>query len=159
VRVVTELMVDAHVGFDEFVRVARPELLRALAVRYGTDRAADATAAALAYAWEHWDEVRLLDNPRGYLFRVAQSSTRQPKVAHLPAPADLGLPDVEPALIPSLLALPDAQRTAVWLVHGCHWTHREAAEAMGVTPSTVATHVHRGVSALRARLDPGGGAT
>ena len=37
----------------------------------------------------------------GYLYRVGQSRTRTRKVAALPAPEAVGLPDIEPALIPA----------------------------------------------------------
>lgn len=94
-----------------------------------------------------------MDNPVGYLYRVAQSRTRRRRQPLLPAPERLGLPDVEPALVPALLELPSQQRTAVWLVHGCHWTQREAAEAMGITPSSVSTHVQRALTSLRTRLE------
>lgn len=70
----------------------------------------------------------------------------------LPAPALLGVPEVEPALVPALLRLSPAQRTAVWLVHGCQWRYGEVAEAMGVSASSVGTHVSRGLEGLRASL-------
>jgi DNA-directed RNA polymerase specialized sigma24 family protein len=70
----------------------------------------------------------------------------------LPPPAAIGLPDVEPDLVPALLALPLTQRTAVWLVHACGWRYAEVAEAMETSASMVGNHVNRGMSALRARL-------
>jgi len=96
-----------------------------------------------------------MDNGVGYVFRVGQSRTRARRVPRLPAPADVGLPDIEPALVPALLALPETQRTAVWLVHACGWRQTEVAEAMGLRPSTVNTHVARGLAALRHRLEVG----
>jgi RNA polymerase sigma-70 factor (ECF subfamily) len=140
-------------AFGAWVRDAEPRLRRAYAGVCGTDRAGDAVAEALANAWEHWDRVRAMDNGVGYVFRVGQSRTRMRKVPRLPAPADVGLPDIEPALVPALLALPDTQRTAVWLVHACGWPATEVAEAMGVRPSTVQTHLARGLAALRQRLE------
>ena len=71
---------------------------------------------------------------------------------HHQEPGILGA-DVEPGLVPALKRLPDQQRTAVWLVHACDWSHGEAAEAMGISPSTVATHVTRALVALRQRLE------
>jgi RNA polymerase sigma factor (sigma-70 family) len=65
----------------------------------------------------------------------------------------IGLPDIEPGLVPALKRLSDQQRTAVWLVHACDWSHAEAAEAMGISPSTVSTHVTRALAALRDRLE------
>jgi len=145
--------VDGDDGFEVFVAAAEPRLRRAFVGARGIDEAADATAEALAWAWEHWSEVQAMDNPVGYLYRVAQSRTRRRRVPPLPTVESLGVPEVEPMLVPALLELPDQQRTAVWLVHGCHWRQTEAAEAMGISPSAVSTHVHRALTALRARLE------
>jgi RNA polymerase sigma-70 factor (ECF subfamily) len=94
--------------FETFVEEGRPRLARALAACRGQD-APEAVAEALAFAWEHWQEVSAMENPIGYLFRVGQSRTRQRRSVHLPPPASLGLPDVEPGLVPALLALPHTQ--------------------------------------------------
>jgi RNA polymerase sigma-70 factor (ECF subfamily) len=140
-------------GFEAFVASAEPRLRHAFVGARGIDGAAEATAEALAWAWEHWDELQAMTNPVGYLYRVAQSRTRRRRVPELPTPEALGLPDVEPMLVPALRELPEQQRTAVWLVHGCHWRQTEAAEAMDISPSAVSTHVTRGLAALRARLE------
>jgi DNA-directed RNA polymerase specialized sigma24 family protein len=139
--------------FRAWVEEAEPRLRRAYAGVRGPDDARDAVAEALAYAWEHWDRVSEMANGTGYVFRVGQSRTRARKRPDLPAPAAVGLPDIEPGLVPALRRLPDQQRTAVWLVHACDWSHTEAAEAMGISPSTVATHVARALAALRQRLE------
>jgi len=87
---------------DAFAHDARPRLVRALAPVRGED-AVDGAAEALAYAWEHWERVSSMANPVGYLYRVGQSRTRRRRTPSLPAPEAIGLPDVEPALIPALL--------------------------------------------------------
>jgi RNA polymerase sigma-70 factor (ECF subfamily) len=130
-----------------------PRLRRAFVGSRGLDGAYDATAEALAWAWEHWSEVKALENPVGYLYRVGQSRSRTRKQGHLPAVVASGVPDVEPGLVPALRALSDQQRTAVWLVHGCGWSYEEAAEAMAITASAVGTHVSRALSALRQKLE------
>ncbi len=139
--------------FSDFVAEATPRLRRAFVAGRGINGAADATAEALAYAWEHWERLRVMENPVGYLYRVGQSRTRARRIPALPPPAELGLPDVEPALVPALLELSVQQRTAVWLVHGCGWSYREVAEAMDVSASAVGTHVSRALERLRARLE------
>jgi DNA-directed RNA polymerase specialized sigma24 family protein len=139
--------------FRVWVASAEPRLRRAYAGVRGPDDARDAVGEALAYAWEHWERVAAMDNGVGYVFRVGQSRTRTRKRPDLPAPASIGLPDIEPGLVPALKRLPDQQRTAVWLVHACAWSHAEAAEAMGIAPSTVSTHVTRALAALRDRLE------
>ncbi|MCP3937476.1 MAG: RNA polymerase sigma factor [Actinomycetia bacterium] len=123
-----------------------------MAVR-GTDGADEAVAEAMASAWEHRDRLADTANPIGYLYRVGLTRSVRRKPARLPAPAEVGLPEVEPGLIPAMLALPETQRTAVWLVHGCGWAYGETAEAMGIGRSTVGTHVSRGIVALRRQLE------
>lgn len=143
---------EAH-DFDHFADEARPRLHRAFVPCRGIDGAGDATAEALAYAWEHWTRVRAMENPVGYLYRVGRSRTRARRSPLLPAPDDVGLPDVEPRLVPALQDLPETQRTAVWLVHACGWPYRDVAEAMEVSVSAVGTHVARALMRLRACLE------
>jgi RNA polymerase sigma-70 factor (ECF subfamily) len=138
--------------FEEFVRVARPRLLRAFAGLRGRD-AGEAAAEALGWAWEHWDDVRGIENPIGYLYRVGQSRTRARPIPELPPPSSIGIPEIEPALIPSLLRLPESQRTAVWLVHACGWSYADVAQAMDTTTSTVGNHVSRALQRLRRDLE------
>jgi RNA polymerase sigma-70 factor (ECF subfamily) len=141
--------------FETFVQGVRPRLLRAFAGCRGRHGAPDAAAEAFAYAWEHWERVREMDNPAGYLYRVGLSRTRLRKRPVLPSPDELGLPDVEPGLIPALLELPETQRTAVWLVHACQWRYAEVAAAMDTSVSMVGNHLKRGMERLRARLEVG----
>ena len=140
-------------GFEAFVVEVEPRLRRALIGCRGVDVAQEAVAEALAYAWEHWPEVQALDNPAGYLFRVGQSRTRRRAQAQLPAVETLHLPEVEPALVPALLALPERQRSAVWLVHACGWTYSEVGDALGISASAVGTHVGRALERLRRSLE------
>jgi DNA-directed RNA polymerase specialized sigma24 family protein len=142
-----------EVEFRAFVMATEPRLHRALAAALGWDRGRDATADALAYAWEHWPKVRAMANPAGYLYRVGQSSVRRRKVPVLfdrpPSTDSL----YEPALLRLLAELPERQRIAVVLVHGFDWTPREVSELTGLSPSTVHTHLERGLTKLRAALE------
>lgn len=141
------------VDFESFARSARPRLARAFAAIVGADEAADAAAEAMAYAWEHWRRVSAMGNPTGYLYRVGQSRTRRRRTPLLPSPEAIGIPDVEPAPVPALLRLPDAQRAAVWLVHACQWRYSEVAEALDTSVSMVGNHVSRGMARLRQELE------
>ena len=138
--------------FEEFVRDAEPRLRRALIGAVGTDRVEDATAEALAYAFAHWSDIKTMDNPVGYLYRVGQSSVRQRKPLRIFRREPVSMPHVEPGLVEALAALPDSQRIAVWLAHGCAWSHGEIAEVLSTSTSTVATHVARGLQRLRSEL-------
>jgi DNA-directed RNA polymerase specialized sigma24 family protein len=142
-----------EVDFRAFVLATEPRLHRALVAALGWDRGREATAAALAYAWEHWFKVRIMANPAGYLYRVGQSSTRRRKVPVMfERPEDTDW-QYEPALMRLLADLPERQRIAVVLVHGFHWTPREVSELTGLAPSTVHTHLERGLTKLRAALE------
>lgn len=66
--------------FRAFVLATEPRLRRALTAAYGTERGREATAEALALAWEKWPKVRAMKNPAGYLYRAGQSRTRTRRV-------------------------------------------------------------------------------
>lgn len=138
--------------YEDFARRAMPKLLRAFIATRGQE-APDAASEALTYAWEHWHQVRELRNPLGFLYRVGQSRTRRRRIPALPPPDAIGLPDVEPRLVPALQVLPDTQRTAVWLVYACEWRYSDVAAALGTTTSMVGNHVSRGLARLRQELE------
>lgn len=138
--------------FEDFAVLAEPRLRRALLGAVGIDRVEDAVAEALAYGYEHWDLVGEMTNPAGYLFRVGRSKVRRARRPRIFRREPVVLPDVEPGLIDALCALPESQRTAVWLAYGCGWAHAEIATVLGVSTSTVATHVSRAMARLRSEL-------
>ena len=139
------------VGFDEFAADAAPRLRRALVAAYGLDVGVDAAADAVAWAYAHRDEVSVMDNPVGYLYRVGQTAARRlrRRPPRLPMPAPSMLPDVEPSLVPALERLSEQQRVVVVLVAGLQWRQVEVAELLGVSSSTVRTHLERGLAQLR----------
>lgn len=149
VRLVNAMGADE---FEEFVRDAEPRLRRALIGAVGTDRVEDAVGEALAFAFANWADVKAMDNPVGYLYRVGQSRVRRRKKLRLLRREPASMPDVEPGLVQALAGLPESQRTAVWLAHGCAWSHKEIAEVLSTSTSSVATHVARGLEKLRSEL-------
>ena len=141
-------------SFTSFVEEVEPRLKRALCVGFGIESGVEATADALAYGWEHWDRIRDMDNPAGYLYQVGRSRTRarrtpRPTFPALPAEAS---PWVEPGLPAALARLSESQRQAVWLVHGFEWTLDETASLLDVSVSTVRKHLERGEKKLRTAL-------
>jgi DNA-directed RNA polymerase specialized sigma24 family protein len=138
-----------HGEFTEFVEAVEPRLRRALVAAYGSDRGREATAEALAFAWERWTEVRVMQNPTAYLYRVGQSRTRSRRRPVLFQRSEPGEPIVEPRLAELVRSLSERQRTAVILVHGYGWTLREVAELTGTKVTTVQTHVERGLRRLQ----------
>ena len=149
--------VDAN-EFTGFAREVEPRLRYALAAGFGVQRGREAVAEALVYAWENWDEVSQVENPSGFLYRIAQryASRRGRRVPPSPpvVPADQP-PWIEPGLSNALARLSPMQRQVVVLVEAFGWTHREAAELLGVGASTVLKHLERGLVKLRAALGVG----
>ncbi|WP_350170190.1 RNA polymerase sigma factor [Ilumatobacter fluminis] len=143
--------------FTSFVRRVQPRLQRGLVATYGPDVGRQATVDALSWAWEHWDQIRSVENQTGYLYRVGQSASRRYVPKPLP-PELLGeleqrFPDVEPRLVPALARLSTQQRTVVVLVHGFGWSQADVAGLLELNPSTVREHLSRALSRLRDQLE------
>lgn len=142
-------------SFTDFVRETQSHLLHALVAAFGPDIGAEASADALAYAWEHWDRVEDMGNPVGYLYRVGfhRGLRLKRRPIRLPTPEESHNPWIEPGLPKALENLSRQQRTAVLLIHGHGYTYREAADLMAVGASTVEKHVQRGMAKLRKALE------
>jgi len=141
-------------SFTEFVAAREKQLRVALTAAYGPERGREAAAEALAYGWEHWDRIRTMENPAGYLYRVAQNKAKRFNRRHLSMPTvEHGHePWIEPALPAELAKLPDRQRVVVALLHGYQWSLSEVAQFLDVSKSTVQNHNERGLKRLRTRL-------
>jgi RNA polymerase sigma-70 factor (ECF subfamily) len=144
---------DEEPAYEHFFARHEPRLRRALTAAYGPNDGSDAAAAALAYAWEHWEQVSVMQNPAGYLYRVGQSAARRRRRPHLdlPRPAD-DSHEFEPGLVDALRGLTEHQRVTVLLVHGYEWTYAEVAELLEVSVSTVRNHLRRGLEHLQRAL-------
>ena len=153
--------VPAVPAFPDFVAAHEPALRRALVAAFGPEVGRDAAAEALARAWQHWDRVSGMANPAGYVFRIGRNAARR-RLGHeargrtleatqAPVSTTAASPG-EPGLAAALERLSERQRRAVLLVHGYGYTLKEAATAMGCSPSTVRNHLQRGLSRLRSDL-------
>ena len=144
---------DIDESFTTFVKETEPRLRHALVASLGQDRGLEATSDALAYAFENWDRIESMENPAGYLYRVGRSRGRfdrfRPSFA--PVPTEHAS-NVEPGLPAALRRLSEKQRVAVVMIHAYGWSREETASLMGLSVSTVDTHMHRGLSKLRAAL-------
>lgn len=143
---------DDLAAFERFVEETEPRLSRALAAVYGFEDGRDATAEALAYAWENWARLQHIGNLPGYLFRVGQTRSRRKRQPVLFDVDDDTEPSFEPGLPKALAALSPRQRLAVVLVHGYGYTLREVADLTGIRPTTVQNHLGRGLARLRSLL-------
>jgi DNA-directed RNA polymerase specialized sigma24 family protein len=139
--------------FTAFVNESELRLRRALIAAVGVEAASEAVAEGLAYGWQHWERIRTMRNPTGYIYRVARNYARRQgrEVVFPPAPVS-ELPRLEPGLHDALAGLSERQRVAVVLIHGLGWTQREVAELLGITVSSVRNHLRRGLAQLQRKL-------
>jgi DNA-directed RNA polymerase specialized sigma24 family protein len=143
-----------QVAFTEFLKSHGPGLRHAFIARYGPDVGTDVMGDVSEYAWKHWEKVSQMDNPSGWLYRVGQSRSRPyfRRPVRFPSPRPEGNTIIEPTLPGLVESLPERQRVAVLLTQAFGYTVREAAEIIGVTPSTVQQNTQRGLTRLRARM-------
>lgn len=140
--------------FTDFVREVEPRLHVALVALLGTENAREATADALLWAWENWERVETMDNPGGYLYRVARTKARKlfRRPPLLPAAAAPDMPWVEPKLPEAVARLPESQRVVVVMVHALGWKQAEVADFLNMNHGTVQKHAERGLAKLRKSL-------
>ena len=141
--------------FSSFVRDNEARIRHALTARYGVEVGREATAEALAYAWEHWKRVADMDNPVGYVYVVGRDRGRrlsQRRRVAFPSPPVEHSPWIEPGLAGAVARLPSRQRTVVMLLYAYEWTQQEVAEVLGISKASVQRHAERGLARLRRRL-------
>jgi DNA-directed RNA polymerase specialized sigma24 family protein len=141
--------------FTRFVTDHESRLRQSLIAAFGGEIGRDAAAEALVYGWDNWDRIGRMENPSGYLFKVALSRGRNALSKRLPLfdPVEPArIPDVEPRLPAALAELSERQRTVVLLIHSFQWTQSEVADLLGLSKTTVQNHLERGMGALRREI-------
>jgi len=137
-----------------FVRVAS-------AIVGDRDRALDVVQEGFARALAHADEFRGEGSLEGWVWRVVvnEARRRQPSPPALPgvpeAPAESRLDDVG-WLRAAVAALPDRQRTVLFLRYYADLEYDAIAEALGVAPGTVAATLNQARASLRRTLEEAG---
>ncbi len=114
------------------------------------------------------DRFTALDSPAAYLRRTIVNTARMHarsagrRVARerlLAMPDTTGVPDgdatIDGALLAVLVDLPYDRRAAVVLRYWADWTDDSIADALGCRPSTVRSHLRRGLRDLRSGLSDG----
>lgn len=142
-----------------------------LAYRVTGDRslAEDVAAEALARAYSRWSSVSRMDSPQAWVLRVATNlaldCVRRQRVVAEKLPA-LGVPVLGAdhadqvaarlALVAALGALPRRQRESIALYYLGGLTEDEVSRSLDITPSSVRTHLQRGLATLRRQLGAAG---
>ena len=153
---------SAATGVDFAVFFAEHQAPLFTALFFVTGNRADAAELAqdaFLKLWERWDEGQHFDDPTGYLFRVALNGWRmrlrsaRRAMTHRVAPnsdpdpfAEIDLQDEVRAL---LRRLAPRQRAALLLIDQYGYTSAEAAQIMGIRPSTVRALATQARAAIR----------
>lgn len=155
--------------FEDFYAQAKDRVLRAVIASTGDAHdAEDCTAEAFARAYGRWEELAGHPAPAAWVVRTAVNlhidryRRHQHALRLLPdlAAADVAPPagpQIDPAVMDALRALPERQRQVVALRILLGLTGQETADELGISAGSVGTHLHRALAALRpvvAREEP-----
>jgi RNA polymerase sigma-70 factor (ECF subfamily) len=155
--------VAVEATFETFYFEHRETVARAVALATGdVDQAADSTDEAMIRAYQRWSHVGNLQQPAGWVFRVAVNHSRSrirrvARKARYAAVLDRDRYDDTPfeqrigdsEVVNALHELPAAQRSVVVLRILLEFTERECADALGIRPGTAKSRLHRGLAHLR----------
>lgn len=110
------------------------------------------------------DRFETLDSPAAYLRRTivntarmharsaSRRSAREQRTATAHATSSVGVSGASAELLEALAGLSEDRRVAVVLRYWADWSDESIADALGCRPSTVRSHLRRGLSDLRAGL-------
>ncbi len=147
---------DVPAAFEDFVREAHPRLVAAVTLRTGeAGLAEEAVQEALIRAASRWEQVRGMEAPGGWVYRVAvnqATSTLRRRKLERRLRARLATEDVhhdpdtavQLAVREAVSSLPVGQRDAVACV-----------DLLGMTTAQAADHLNRSVDAVRGLLERG----
>jgi RNA polymerase sigma-70 factor, ECF subfamily len=136
-------------------------LVAGLAVAFGAEAAADAVQEAFIAADRRWSKVRVLDDPAGWVRRVAlnrllngrRNRHRRADILAMVRPVSTeDLTDDLLDLQVALRAMPPRMRAIVCLFHVCEFRIAEIADALDVAEGTVKSTLHTGRERLREQL-------
>jgi RNA polymerase sigma factor (sigma-70 family) len=148
--------------FAEFYAAAWGDCLRIVMVS-AADRplAEDLVAEAFTKAWASWRKVRGLAEPRAWVVRTAMNArvswwrrhrrevTLGSQNAMAATSQDL---DFDASLVAALRRLPVRQREVIALRLLLDLDTNTTGEMLGISSSTVTTHLHRAINALRREI-------
>jgi RNA polymerase sigma-70 factor (ECF subfamily) len=150
----------ATVTFEDFFRRESDRLFRVLCVMTANRHEAEELAQdAFLKVLERWDKVHVMDDPAGYLHRVAMNAFRKryrrSKIALRRLIAATNPPDVFEAVddrdlaTRALSSLAPRQRAALVLTEALSYSSEEAGELLGIAASTVRALSSQARDALR----------
>jgi RNA polymerase sigma-70 factor, ECF subfamily len=140
--------VETRAHFDTFVEDEHERLYKALYFVTGSrEDAEDIAQEAFLKLWERWDQIHLIQDPTGYLFRAAlngfrmrrrRAATALRKLAPLAEERDeFTEAEMRADVRRLLVGLSPRQRAALLLVDLLGYPSEQAARILRVRPSTV----------------------
>jgi RNA polymerase sigma factor (sigma-70 family) len=147
--------------FDSFYAEARHAVVRAVTMTIGDrDLSVEAVDEAMARAFQRWSHVSRLENPGGWVYRVALNwATSVLRKRHRPWPfaaaaaRSVEQPSVaEPDVLRALAELDVRQRAVVVCRYVLGWSEAETAAALSTPVGTVKSRLHRANHQLSSRL-------
>jgi RNA polymerase sigma-70 factor (ECF subfamily) len=153
--------VDAWARFDTFVQEEHERVYKALYFVTGSrEDAEDLAQEAFMKLWERRDTINEIEDPTGYLFRVALNGFRmRRRRAAMAIRRHAPLPETRDEFVEAemradvrrlLLGLTPRQRAALLLVDLLGYRSEQAARILRVRPSTVRNLASQGRRALKA---------
>jgi RNA polymerase sigma factor (sigma-70 family) len=150
--------------FELFFEAERRRLFRALYLMSGSvHEAEELVQDAFLKLWERWDRVSIMEDPVGYLYRVALNLARSRlrrvvRAAKLPFLPErtvepYSAADARDAVVRALASLSARQRQALVLADLLDMDTGEAAALMRISPSTVRSLVSEGHRRMRAVME------
>src|SRR5215831_6785515 len=148
--------------FAEFYAAAWDDCLRIVTLSVGNRAVSeDLVAEVFTKAWASWRKVRGLAEPRAWIIRSALNAhvswwrRHRREVAlgsHDSAVGISGDQALDTSLVAALRRLPVRQRQVIALRLLLDLDTARTAEMLGMSGGTVASHLHRGLAALRREL-------
>lgn len=150
-------------GFEAFFEGEHAHLFAALwLLTRNRHEAEEILQDSFLKLWERWDQVSGLEDPTGYLYRTAmngfRSRSRKAAVAlrrvtgSLPPDDDIARVEQREVIVRALGTLTPRQRAAVVLIDILDYASSDAAELLGITPSTIRVLLSRGRAQLRTAI-------
>lgn len=147
-----------------FIELHYDRLASALVLHCGDPRLAEELAQeAIVRVCEHWEDVRSMQRPVGWMFRTAfnlsSSSFRRRQAAERayaraghPASTTEHVDDVDALVVREAMRhLPKRQRSVLILRYFLGYTPQEVADMLGMTNAGVRSTTHRALKKLAAR--------
>jgi RNA polymerase sigma factor (sigma-70 family) len=148
-------------GFEAFYRTSRDGCFRAVIVAVADPiEAEDLLAEAYIRCLESWPKVRSHPAPAAWVVTVAMNlhrdrwrkARRAVKSLFTSEPADAPSLPIEPNLLAAIRTLPEQQRRVLAFRIILDFDTSQTADALGIAPGTVTTHLYRALTALRDEL-------